>query len=110
MVPYHLMATRLVLIALLALLLTSHFFPAGALARHTQREELQPVGRWAYGPAYAVTSLEIDSTPYALLGSGGAVLVLDLTDPANPTKVGEIVTPGIVYVRLHLDLAYRFFR
>ncbi len=58
--------------------------------------ELELVGRWPYGPSYAIAVAEVNGTPYAFLGSGGVVLVLDMTDPSTPTKVSEVVTPGVV--------------
>ena len=58
--------------------------------------ELELVGRWPYGPSYAIAVAEVNGTPYAFLGSGGVVLVLDMTDLSTPTKVSEVVTPGVV--------------
>ena len=61
------------------------------------------MGRWPYGPAHAVATAElggtgvIDGTPYSFLSSGSVVLILDMTDPTNPTKVGEVVTPVLVW-------------
>lgn len=52
------------------------------------------VGRWPFGPAYAVA---VDSTrQITFLGSGGGIYILDTTDPANPVKLSQIATPGIV--------------
>ena len=48
--------------------------------------ELEVVGRWPYGPALAVAAATINGTPYAFLGSGGVVLVLDMTDPSAPPR------------------------
>ena len=96
------MLSILVLIPLLALFLASHFSPGGALAgQHVLSGaegpvELELVGRWPYGRPLAITSTEVDGILYALLGSAGVVLVLDMTAPSNPTKVGEAVTPGVV--------------
>ena len=58
--------------------------------------EVDLVGQWPFGRAIAVASAEIGGTPYALLGSGGALLVLDITDPADPILVSSIATPGVV--------------
>ena len=66
--------------------------PVGA----AESAEVELVGRWPFGPAFAVVSTEIGGTPYTLLGSGGALLVLDITDPANPNLVSSIVTPSVV--------------
>ena len=57
---------------------------------------MELVGRWPYGLTLAITAVEIDGRPYAFLGSGAAVLVLDISDPNNPTQVGEITTSGTV--------------
>ncbi len=58
------------------------------------------VGAWPYGPARAVG---VDVGRHLIfLSSGGAVLILDGTDPANPTLVDdEIRTRGLVK-----DIAY----
>ena len=58
--------------------------------------ELEVVGRWPYGPAYAVAAGDVDGAPYAFLGSGGGIYVVDVTDPATPTKVAELATRGMV--------------
>lgn len=65
-------------------------------ARAQDAQNVRVVGRWPYGPAFAVTVGEISGVPYAFLGSGGGVLVLDRTKPQQPVKVGEATTPGIV--------------
>ena len=70
----------------------SNSLPSGA----DEGIELEVVGRWPYGPAGTVVAGEIDETAYAFMGSGGVVLVLDMTDPATPVRVGELATPGMV--------------
>ena len=104
----------LVLIPTLTIFLTFHFSTSGAETDPLQEEgfslldplspgysgspvaseasgsvELELVGRWPYGPALAVTSGEIGGTSYAFLGSGGVVLVLDMTDLTGLTRVGS---------------------
>jgi len=51
------------------------------------------VGRWPYGPAYAVAV----QGGYAYLGSGGGIYILDIADPTSPTKIAQIATPGVVH-------------
>lgn len=112
----------LVLIPTLTIFLTFHFSTSGAETDPLQEEgfslldplspgysgspvaseaggsvELELVGRWPYGPALAVTSGEIGGTSYAFLGSGGVVLVLDMTDLTGLTRVAELATPGVVW-------------
>ncbi|MFZ0545581.1 MAG: hypothetical protein WAM60_09085 [Candidatus Promineifilaceae bacterium] len=56
---------------------------------------LEPVGSWPFGPALAVVADEGRNLVY--LGSGGAVLILDVTDPTNPTLVSDdLRTDGLV--------------
>ena len=57
-----------------------------------EAKNVRLVGRWPYGPAFAV----VVQGRYAYLGSGISILVLDISDPSSPRKVGECVTPGIV--------------
>ena len=52
------------------------------------------VGRWPYGSSYAVAIDEANETAY--VGSGGALLVFDISNPSAPQKTAELVTPGIV--------------
>lgn len=55
---------------------------------------VRSVGRWPFGAATAVTYANISGTDYAILGSGGGVFVLDVTNPVSPVKIGQIATPG----------------
>ncbi|MBD3854846.1 MAG: hypothetical protein IFJ96_08670, partial [Acidobacteria bacterium] len=50
------------------------------------------VGRWPYGPAYAVAV----SGSYAYFGSGTVLLVADVSNAAAPQVVGEVVLPGLI--------------
>ena len=59
-----------------------------ALARHCP----ELVGRWPYGPAYAVAV----SGSYAYFGSGTVLLVADVSNAAAPQVVGEVVLPGLI--------------
>ena len=52
----------------------------------------EPVGRWPYGPAYAVAV----SGSYAYLGSGTVLVIVDISNPAVPQAVGAVVLPGVV--------------
>ena len=55
---------------------------------------VRSVGRWPFGAANAVTYANISGTDYAILGSGGGVYILDVTNPWSPVKIGQLVTPG----------------
>ena len=57
-----------------------------------EAKNVRLVGRWPYGPAYAV----VIQGRYAYLGSGGVVFVLDISDPSSPRRLGGCATPGIV--------------
>jgi len=57
--------------------------------------DVRTVGLWPYGPYYAVAYANIGGTNYAVIGSGGGVMILNVNTPGSPTKVGEIATPGI---------------
>ncbi len=52
----------------------------------------EPVGRWPYGSAYAVAV----SGSYAYFGSGSALMVANISNPAAPQVVGEVALPAIV--------------
>ena len=71
--------------------------PATVAVRVAKPVELELVGRWPYGLAYAVAEGLVNGAPHAFLGSGGVVLVLDVTDPSAPSAVGELITPGDVW-------------
>ena len=50
------------------------------------------IGRCALGPAYTVRA----SGNLVLFGNGGYLEVYDVTTPASPVKLSEIVTPSVV--------------
>ena len=52
------------------------------------------VGSWSYGGAGPISVGEIKGTPYAFLGSGGGIIVFDVSNPSSPVKMGEVGTPG----------------
>jgi hypothetical protein len=52
----------------------------------------QQVGRSPYGPAYAVAV----SDDYAYLGSGAALIVVDVSVPSSPLVAGWVVLPDVV--------------
>ena len=85
--------TALLLVPIFTLLLLPRLSPGDAQAVGAAAEggqvELELVGRWPYGPALAVAAGDIDGTPYAFLGSGSIVLVLDITDPSTPNKIAR---------------------
>jgi len=54
------------------------------------------VGNWPFGSTSCVA---IDSTRNVVfLGSGGGIIVLNVQDPSNPQKIGEIRTRSYVGV------------
>ncbi len=50
------------------------------------------VGRWPYGPAYV---LDVEGS-VAYLGSGAGLLTLDVSNPADPTRLGAVGLPAVV--------------
>jgi hypothetical protein len=52
------------------------------------------IGRWPYGPCDAV----FIENNYACIGNGGTMIILDISIPESPQKIGEIVLPGGVYL------------
>jgi len=67
--------------------------PAAFSGTKSDSLNVRCVGRWLYGPAYAV----VVQGDYTYLGSGGGIYILDISDPTSPTKVAEIATPGVVW-------------
>ncbi|PWB69825.1 MAG: hypothetical protein C3F15_14360 [Holophagae bacterium] len=51
----------------------------------------QLVGRWPYGPTYAVAV----SGNYAYFGSGAAMMIADVSLPSAPQVVGEVALQGV---------------
>ena len=50
------------------------------------------LGLWAYGPAATVAI----SGDRAYVGSGAVLLVIDVSTPATPLLLGDVVLPDIV--------------
>ncbi len=57
---------------------------------------VRSVGRWPFGIADVVIRANIGGIDYAILGSGGGVYILDITNPNSPNKIGQLKTPGRV--------------
>ena len=58
-------------------------------------------GAWQYGTSAAVA---VDtSRSYAFLASGGAVLTLDISDPANPTQLNKSIHTAGQVLDIHVD-------
>ena len=65
-------------------------------------EKLSPIGWWPFGPSWAVEVAKVAGKPYAFLGSGGGVYILDVSQADTPWLVSDAIrTPGIV-VGLHV--------
>ena len=52
------------------------------------------VGMWNYGYPFAIHT----SNDYLYLGSGGGIIIYDISDTINPEQIGNILFPG-AYVR-----------
>ncbi|RMI05015.1 MAG: hypothetical protein D6681_08745, partial [Calditrichaeota bacterium] len=50
------------------------------------------IGRWPNGPCYA--AFVVGNTAY--IGNGGAVEILDVSNPASPVPLGQAITPSVV--------------
>jgi len=71
-----------------AVLFSSHFLaPAGAQGE----VKLELVGQIG-GPTYAIYAVD----NYAYIGVGPKLVILDISDPANPAEIGHIVLPVLV--------------
>ena len=71
-------------------------------------EEELPLGSdylagWPYGSCNAVTS----DGNYLYIGTGGAVIIVDVTDPSNPQEISSYVTPDAV-MKLFKDDHYLY--
>ncbi len=51
------------------------------------------IGRWPNGPCDAVFVVG----NYAYIGNGGAIDILDISYPATPERVGQMITPSVVW-------------
>jgi hypothetical protein len=71
-------------------------FPAAIPDASPQGDSLNMrlVGRWPFGPSYAIAMDR--EKEVAFLGSGSAIYVLDVRAPENPLKLAEIETAGMV--------------
>ena len=79
------MKGRLLLLAICALAIT---------AAHGDSLNCRLVGNWPFGPSSAIA---LDSArALAFVGSGGGVYVLDVSNPAQPVKLSEVHTQGMV--------------
>ena len=53
----------------------------------------QIIGRWPYG---ACNTVIVDSN-IAYIGTGGVIMITDMTDPSTPVELSRIETPGAVW-------------
>jgi len=92
-----------VIIALLFLFRIAHAEPYSEVANPISEAgrmwfdslDVRFVGNWPFGPSETVTMDE--SRNFVFLGAGGAVYVLDVSNPANPIEVTEAIqTRGFV--------------
>ncbi|MBU2651030.1 MAG: T9SS type A sorting domain-containing protein [Bacteroidetes bacterium] len=51
-------------------------------------------GNWPYGQSYSVTSSPTGDTVF--VGSGGGVLIMDVSDPYNPVQISEVRARALV--------------
>ncbi|RMH74776.1 MAG: hypothetical protein D6681_22735, partial [Calditrichaeota bacterium] len=57
-----------------------------------QSQNTTLIGRWPNGPCYA--GFVVGNTAY--IGNGGAVEILDVSNPASPVSLGQAITPSVV--------------
>lgn len=70
-----------------------HFQKELEIAEIVSDSALTVLGRWAWGPCFAVATKE----HYAFIGNGALFQVLDISEPSSPKIIGEVMTEGIVY-------------
>ena len=58
----------------------------------TSDSVLTKIGQWRWGPCYSAAV----KGNYAYIGNGLLLQVLDISDPANPTVVGELFTGSLI--------------
>ncbi|GAB4341651.1 MAG: hypothetical protein Kow0037_28440 [Calditrichia bacterium] len=63
-----------------------------SIAGAQQSWNVDLIGRWPNGPCYAV----FIAGNYAYIGNGGAMDILDISNPSSPALVGQIVLPSVV--------------
>jgi len=78
---------------LLAPVLTAILVAGIAISASANRECPELIGRWPHGPSMGVEA----SGNHAFVGSGTAVLAVEISTPSNPQVVGEVVLPGVVW-------------
>ncbi|MDP3064625.1 MAG: hypothetical protein Q8O40_15675 [Chloroflexota bacterium] len=66
-------------------------------------DKLDLVGIWPFGPSWAVEAGRIGGKPYAFLGSGGGVYVLDVSRPDAPRMVSDTIRTKSVVLGLALS-------
>ena len=66
--------------------------PAFTKSMATADSNVTLIGRWANGPCFT-TNVQ---GHYLFSGNGGAMDIFDISDPAQPSHLGQFVTPGIV--------------
>jgi len=58
-----------------------------------QSDEWEVVGSWPYGACNTV----IADSNYIYIGTGGMIIIADMTDPSAPVEMSRIGTPGAVW-------------
>lgn len=59
----------------------------------TDAQNMKLVGRYPLGPAHDICVV----SNYGYLCSGGAMVILDVSNPSQPTEISWIATPGIAF-------------
>lgn len=58
---------------------------------------IRTVGMWSLGGSRALAAFILNGRAYSLAGSGGRLVVLDVTDPAGPSACGDLSLPGTIF-------------
>jgi len=77
--------------ALVSLFILALVFTSTAWATNAQNMEL--VGRYPLGPVHGICVVG----NYGYLCSGGAMVILDVSNPSQPTEISWVGTPGIAF-------------
>jgi hypothetical protein len=84
-------SVKTLLVILLIVLITSPPFADEKKESFTKAPKLEWVGSWPFGPIWCA---EIDTARNLLFaGSGGGVLILDISNPKNPKIVSDALRP-----------------
>jgi hypothetical protein len=72
----------------------AEYFDAFIKPRQRDSLNVRCVGRWPFGPGFEVHGDTVNGI--LCFGSGAGVLVFDISDPSNPTRLSQIAVNGLI--------------